>query len=775
MNHGLLNKYNKTSKTILILIGLIFIKFWIILIADVLFPFKFTLNYSTVITSVEDKILKTYLSSDDKWRFESELYEIDEKLIKFLIFKEDKHFYRHIGINYFSVLRAFINNLFAGEIKSGASTITMQLARMLDRKPRTYQNKLIEMFRALQLEIHFGKDEILKMYLNKLPYGGNIEGVRTASLMFFENEPKNLSLSQSIILSVIPNNPNLLRIGKYNDNIRINRDLWLKKSLSNKLFPENIIEKAFHEPVNTKRYYIQNRANHLCDRIYFVNRKRGRITTSINYPLQMAVEKYCLTQMSKLVTSGIKNIAIIVINNKSGEVVTYEGSGNFYNKINKGEIDGVRAYRSPGSTLKPFLYGYALDMGLITPKRVVLDVPIIADEYKPENFDGTYRGLVTAEQALTASLNVPAVNLLREVGTVNFIDFLKENNFSGLEKRRKKLGLSMILGGCEVRLDELTSLYSIFPNAGKLRNFSYYKKDKYSKEIREVIGSESAFMICDILSKHQRQDFAFFIQNIPDLPPIAFKTGTSQGRRDAWAIGFNESVTIGIWLGNFDATPSYSLTGANVTVPIMFDVLRLTAEYYPASKITIAAPPPRRLVDAESGLIPSELTQSTIYDYYIPGISSNKISDLYKSFEVSPDGKICYCKECKGNSPAVTKTFKIISPELRAYYEDNYISFVKVPPHNPECKAYFSGQSPVIISPMNGSKYFVAEGKGLILQAKTDNTKADLYWYINNKFHGKSKLNERISFIPDRSGKFTISCSDENGNNTDIIVEIEIY
>ncbi len=775
MKRFLLNKHLKTNKTLLILLGLLFVKFWIILIADALFPFKFTIDYSTVICSDENIILKTYLNREEKWRFESQLSEIDKKLIKFLIFKEDKYFYQHFGINYFSIVRAIVTNLLSGEIKSGGSTITMQLARMLDRKPRTYKNKLIEMFRAYQLEIHFTKDEILKMYLNKLPYGGNIEGVRTASLMFFETEPKNLSLSQSIILSIIPNSPNKLRIGKYNDNIRKSRDFWLEEVKLNKFFPDNIIEQAFHEPVKTKRNYIRNRANHICDRIYHSARKRGSISTSIKYPLQSAIENYCMTQISKLSSLGIKNIAVLVLDNKSGKVISYEGSGNFYAKINKGEIDGVRAYRSPGSTLKPFLYAYALDLGLITPKSIMLDVPIIADEYTPENFDGTYRGLVTAEQALSASLNVPAVNLLRAVGTSNFVDFLIENNFSGLENSKIKLGLSMILGGCEVRLDELTALYSIFPNRGKLKKFSFYKDASDPVEMQQAISSESAFMISNILSKHQRHDFTFFMQNIPYLPPIAFKTGTSQGRRDAWAVGFNESVTIGIWLGNFDAAPRYSLTGVNVTVPILFDIIRLTSEYFPASKITTADPAPMRLVDAESGLLPSEFTQSTIYDYFIPGISSNKISDLYKLFEVSPDESICYCKDCKQDAPAVKKVYKIVGPELRAYYEANNISFVKIPPHNPDCKTFLAGQAPVVESPLNGSKYFVAKGKEILLEATTDNTKSNLYWYINNKFYGKSKLNERISFIPEKSGNYKISCSDENGNNTDVNLEIEIY
>jgi penicillin-binding protein 1C len=288
-------------------VGLLFIFLWILLILDLIFPVRFDFDYSTVITSREGKILKTYLSKDDKWRLEAELDEINPKMKELIIFKEDKYFYYHPGVNLFSIFRAFKQNILSGEIQSGASTITMQLARMLHPKSRTYANKFIEIFRAFQLELHYSKDEILKLYLNKLPYGGNIEGVRAASLLFFDAEPQVLSLSQSLILSIIPNNPNQLALGKFNDRIRTERDLWLEIIEQANLFEQPQIQKAKAEPVNPTRRFFRNYATHLSNRVYYADGQRGRITTSINFSLQSGVEELLKSNLQQLKNIGIRN------------------------------------------------------------------------------------------------------------------------------------------------------------------------------------------------------------------------------------------------------------------------------------------------------------------------------------------------------------------------------------------------------------------------------------------------------------------------------------
>ncbi|PKL85789.1 MAG: penicillin-binding protein 1C [Ignavibacteriae bacterium HGW-Ignavibacteriae-1] len=756
-------------------VGLIFIFLWILLILDLIFPFKFDFDYSTVITSREGKILKTYLSNDDKWRLEAELAEINPKMKELIIFKEDKYFYYHPGVNVFSIFRAFKQNIFSGEIQSGASTITMQLARMLQPKSRTYANKFIEIFRAFQLELHYSKDEILKLYLNKLPYGGNIEGVRAASLLFFDAEPQVLSLSQSLILSIIPNNPNQLALGKFNERIRKERDLWLENIEQANLFEQSQIQIAKAEPVNPNRRFFRKYASHLSNRIYYADKERGRVQTTINFNLQNGVEELLKSNLQQLKNIGIRNAAVIIYDNQNGEILAYEGSGDFFDKRNHGEVDGVRAYRSPGSALKPLLYGYCFDLGLITPKLVMNDVPLIGEDYAPENFDGNYHGQVTAEQALIASLNIPAVNLMKQVGTKNFVEFLDDNHLSGLVRKNRDLGLSMILGGCEVRLDELTALYSSFARAGYAVIPKYLLKSKKNLLNRRAFSSESSYMIAEILSKPERPDFGLFASSVIGLPPLAFKTGTSQGRRDAWAIGFNERITIGVWLGNFDAAPSQHLTGSNVTIPILFDILRIADKLYPATKLTIAEAPLTRTIDAETGLLPSPLTKIFSEDYYIPGISSVQVSDLYREVEVSTDMKRSYCMICKPESGSVSKVFKIMKPELVSFYEEMKIAYEKIPPHNDACNAYTAKNAPMIIFPLNNSKYFLAEGKGLTFECKTSNLESDIFWYVNDKFFAKSKLNDKVSFIPKQSGKYKISCSDDNGMNSNVNIEIEIY
>ncbi|MCO5249992.1 MAG: penicillin-binding transpeptidase domain-containing protein [Candidatus Kapabacteria bacterium] len=593
--------------------------------------------------------------------------------------------------------------------------------------------------------------------------------------MFYDSEPQVLSLSQSLILSIIPNNPNQLALGKFNERIRKERDAWLEIIEKANLFEQSQIQKAKAEPVNPTRRFFRKYASHLSNRIFYSDKERGRIRTTINFNLQSGVEELLKSNLQQLKNIGIRNAAVIIYDNQNGEILAYEGSGDFFDKRNHGEVDGVRAYRSPGSALKPLLYGYCFDLGLITPRLIMSDVPLIGEDYAPENFDGTYHGQVTAEQALIASLNIPAVNLMKQVGTKNFVEFLDENHLSGLVRKNRDLGLSMILGGCEVRLDELTALYSSFARAGYAIIPNYLLKPNINLSNRRAFSSESSYMITEILSKPERPDFGLFASSVIGLPPLAFKTGTSQGRRDAWAIGFNERITIGVWLGNFDAAPSQHLTGSNVTIPILFDILRIADKFYPATKLTISEAPLTRTIDAETGLLPSPLTKLFSEDYYIPGISSVQVSDLYREVEVSPDMKRSYCMICKPESGSVTKVFKIIKPELVSYYEEIKIAYDKIPPHNDKCHAYTANNAPMIIFPLNNSKYYLAEGKGLTFECKTSNLESDIFWYVNDKFFAKSKLNDKVSFIPKQSGKYKISCSDDNGMNSNVNIEIEIY
>jgi penicillin-binding protein 1C len=651
----------------------------------------------------------------------------------------------------------------------------MQTARLLEPKSRNYSNKLIEIFRALQLEFHFSKDEILEIYLNKIPFGGNVEGVSAASVLFFNKNPDQLSLAQSVALSIIPNNPNLFNLNGDNKLINQQKNLQLKRLSNSSLFDKELLHDAFTEFVNPKRHNSPKTAPHFSQRVINENPDSFVINTTINFTLQKMAEEITYNYMLNWQNYGINNAAVLILNNLTSEITTYIGSNDFNDISSSGQVDGVISIRSPGSTLKPFLYALAVDNGMITPKFSLLDVPILDMDYTPGNFDGKYRGRISAENALAQSLNIPAVNLLNDYGYKNFINKLINLNFKSISDNKNNLGLSMILGGCGVNLENLTNLYSIFPQNG------YYTKSNYLKNSKKlsfsVLSKESAYIISDILLKLERPDLPNNYQSARGVPVIAWKTGTSQGRRDGWAIGFNGVYTVGVWTGNFSGKSNSLISGANVSVPLLFDIFHSISGEEKRAWMKLPEGLDTRLVDATTGLLPSEYSRHTVTDYYIPGVSKSKITDHLKSVSISNDEKLSYCIECKDENNCKSKIYEVYPIELLNYYNSFNISYDKIPPHNPKCNAKIGNEPPLIISPKQNSEYFIElnSGDGISLSAKSSSGIDKIYWFINNKFFKKCNSGEVIIWIPEESNKYKITCIDANGNSSELNTTVKIY
>jgi len=477
MHFDLIKKYSITVKIIFSVL-LIFVSL------DLLFPIPLKKEFSKEIHAKDGTLLNAYLTSDDKWRLRTELDEVSPELIKAILEKEDSWFYWHPGVNPISIARAFYKNLTTGEIQLGASTITMQVARMLEPKPRTYLNKFVEIFRAIQLELKFSKKEILEMYLSLLPFGGNIEGVKSASYIYFDRPPDNLSLAQSIMLAVIPNDPNTLRLDRFNDDIISNRSYWINKFKQDRIFSSSDLKDALNEPIEKNRFPIPVMAPHFSQ--FIKDNFTGDIlNTTLDLKLQQTAENLLKRRVNKLFYKGITNGAVLVIDNKSSTVVAYCGSADFYDKGSFGEVNGITATRSPGSTLKAALYANAFDRGILTPQMKFADIPTDFHGYQPENYDLKFYGNVTTEFALVNSLNIPAVKLLEQIGLNNFINFLDGCGFNQVQKQKRKLGLSMILGGCGTNLQELTGLFSAFAREGKLYPIQFIagNQNQKSKQI----------------------------------------------------------------------------------------------------------------------------------------------------------------------------------------------------------------------------------------------------------------------------------------------------
>src|SRR5688572_6128974 len=441
-----------------------------------IFPLPDKIEYSTVITDNRGEIINAYLTRDQKWRMKTELDEISPLLRKTIIAKEDKYFYRHPGVNPFAVARALFKNIFRLKRTSGASTITMQVARALEPRKRNIPGKLAEMFRAFQLELKYSKNEILQMYLNLVPYGGNIEGVKSASLLYFKKNPDHLSLAEITALSIIPNKPSSLVMGRNNDLIVTARNRWLKKFAADKIFTEKEIEDALSEPLTATRGTVPHFAPHLS---YKLKQRGGDIIkTNLNLNTQLKIEKLVEDYVRAQRLRNIKNAAVVIIDNKTHKIVTYVGSSSFTDTSDGGQVNGAAAVRQPGSVLKPLLYALCIDEGLLSPKMIVSDVAVNYDGYTPENYDRKFNGHVTVEHALEHSLNIPAVKSLRMLGKDNLVQKLANCNFNQIQKDRNKLGLSMVLGGCGTTLEELTGLFSAFANDGVYIAPVYTRSDR---------------------------------------------------------------------------------------------------------------------------------------------------------------------------------------------------------------------------------------------------------------------------------------------------------
>jgi penicillin-binding protein 1C len=769
MHFELIKKYYKTVRIVFTIL-LLFV------VLDFLFPLPKQKEFSKEIHAKDGTLLTAYLTSDDKWRLRTELEEVSPDLIKAVIEKEDSWFYWHFGINPVSIVRALYKNIFSGEIESGASTITMQVARMIEPKKRTYFNKIIEMFRATQLEIKYSKREILELYLSLLPFGGNIEGVKSASYIYFNRPPDKLSLAQSITLAVIPNDPNTLRLDRSNQEIIAKRNRRIEKFKQAGIFSSVDLNDALGEPIENNRYAIPVLAPHFS---YFVKDyfSGDILNTTLDLSIQQTVENILLRNIRKVFYKGITNGAVLVIDNKNSSVVAYCGSADFYDEGSFGQVNGVTAIRSPGSTLKAALYAYAFDEGNLTPQMKISDIPTDFHGYQPENYDLKFYGNVSAEFALVNSLNIPAVRLLEKIGLNNFINFLGGSGFNQIQKQKSKLGLSLILGGCGTTLQELTRLFSSFARKGKLYPLNFISTEN-EDEGKQIFFEASSYLVAGILSGINRSDIVNF-SNYSKLPKFAWKTGTSYGKRDAWAIGFNPNYTIGVWMGNFNGVGSPNLSGGEVAVPLLFDLFN-AIDYNPDVKWF---EPPEDLytrdVCSESGLIPTQYCTSVIRDFAIKNKSNNEVCNIHKPVYVNLEETIQYCTDCLPSSGYKKVVYPVYIPELTVWLSQNKYDFHTPPPHNPDCTARFTEGGPKILSPSEDYEYFLEsphndEKQEILLLAASDSRVKTHYWYINDKFYRKCKPGERIFFNP-KEKDLKITCLDDKGRDRSIRIEIKYY
>ena len=735
------------------------------------FPFRLEVEYSQLVTDRDGKILHAYLSPDDKWRMYATLDEITPELATAIIWKEDKNFRRHPGVDPLALSRAAWRNLITGRRTSGASTIPMQVIRLLEPRPRTYKSKIIEMFRATQLSMLYSKDEVLQLYLNLVPYGGNIEGVKAASLLYLGKTPEQLSLAEITALSVVPNRPGSLRPGAYNSAIIESRNEWLDYFASNKVFDQDLIEIARLEPFEPVRRPAPAFAPHWSQRMRSISPAEQIISSSLDFEKQQLTEQTLQRHHRRLRQQEIHNLSAVVLDNRSGEIVAYVGSADFSDALHSGQVDGLTALRSPGSTLKPLLFAMAMDSGMITPATVLLDVPTEFSGYRPRNFDRSYRGKVTVSDAIASSLNVPAVRMLDEFGVERFRSRLASCGTPSMTDQQGRLGLSMVLGGCGIRPIELASLYQAIANEGMHR--VPRARPGNSTDTSRLFSPQTAWALADMLTGLQRPDLPKGYEYALDRIKIGWKTGTSYGRRDGWSVGFSRDYTILVWAGNFSGQGIPELTGAGIATPILFDLFQAVDKTSRKAWFPVPQRLNPRFVCPETGLPPSPDCPHEVMDQYIPLVSPSATCAHIAEIRIAQDSSKTYCSECLPESGWRRALYPDLPSELRDWYDSEGIAYRAFPPHNPSCDKVFAGAKPSITSPVEGLTYFDYPGAGkLRLACQVPAEVSEVHWYLNDEFIGSGSPAED-RFVEMSPGSMKISCADDKGRHSDVWIKVE--
>jgi penicillin-binding protein 1C len=578
------------------------------------------LAFSTLVVDRDGRLLRPYTTPEGRWRLPATRADVDPRFLAMLYAYEDRRFLNHHGVDPLALARAFSQLVINGRIVSGASTLTMQAARLLEpRSERSFIAKLRQMVRAIQLERALSKDEIIALYFSLAPYGGNLEGIRAASLAYFGKEPRRLTLAESALLVALPQSPEVRRPDRSVAAARAARDRVLDRLAAAGVVPADEIERAKQEAVAEGRRPMPTLAPHAADAVVAAAPDRTIHRLTIQAPLQKSLED--LARERARILGPALSIAIVVVDNESGEVQARVASSDYFDTSRAGQVDMTQALRSPGSALKPFIYGLGFEDGLIHPETLVDDRPIRYGSYAPENFDLTFQGTVTVRRALQLSLNVPAVAVLDRVGASRFTARLAQAGGALVLPRGEAPGLAMGLGGVGVTLSDLVMLYSGVARLGSTIALT-----------ERMDGASDA----PVPRRLMEPVAAWYLGNVMlGTPPpenaaggrIAFKTGTSYGYRDAWAVGFDGRRTIGVWVGRPDGAPVPGLIARSAAAPVLFDAFARTGSL-PAA----LPPPPRGTLAAAAGRLPPPLQR------FRPGGAIGEGADAQVRIMFPPNG-----------------------------------------------------------------------------------------------------------------------------------------
>ncbi|MGQ3891069.1 penicillin-binding protein 1C [Legionella sp. CNM-4043-24] len=731
------------------------------------------LDFSTVVYDSQGRLLRLTLNKDDKFRVFTPLSDISPQMVSATLLQEDQYFRWHPGINPVALITASWQTWGARSRRMGASTITMQVARLrFGINSKTLSGKVQQIARALQLERHYSKDQILEAYLNLAPYGGNIEGVGAASLIYFNKKAGDVSLPDVLTLSVIPQNPN--RRTPRNLELKHIRDRLFDRWL--KLHPEDAIQQAGMQlPLQMQSpSSLPFAAPHFVNTILRQNHGGSdkNVVTTLDLRLQTTMEHVTQNYIKRRQALGVYNAAVLLVDTRDMGIRAMLGSAGFHDVRIGGQINGTEIKRSPGSTLKPFIYGLALDQGLIHPNTVLKDVPRSFGSYNPENFDYDFIGPVRARDALVLSRNIPALQLASQLSSPGLYQLLIDAEVSHL-KSESWYGLSMALGGAELSMQELAGLYAMLVNDGLWQPLRM-QEGVIHNTTKRLLSPEASFLVLDMLKDGPQPE------PHAEGTDVAWKTGTSSGYRDAWSVGQVGPYVLAVWVGNFDNSSNPAFVGKNIAAPLFFELIEAIKHEKGAIPRLEKHPEKMNLtripVCKASGMLPTRYCQDQEMTWFIPGKSPIKTDTIYR--EVAIDN-LTGLRTCHFDDNTRFEIFEFWPSDLLAIFRQAGIQR-RIPPFfSPDC-AFSSNHSsrPQITSPQTDRHYIIradSSGKNSIpLSAITDADVAALYWFIDNRFLTKTKP-DNIIMWPARAGHHVIRVVDDHGlaDARDLNVELE--
>ena len=775
------------KKSIACIIGFVLLIWFLLCLPNKLFND----SYSIVLNDSQGKLLSAKIAKDGQWRF-PESDSVSPKFNTCILAFEDEYFYKHPGINPVSIWRAIKQNNKAGKVVSGGSTITMQLTRLMRKnQKRTYGEKLIEVIMALRVELTYSKDEILKLYASHAPFGTNVVGVDAASWRYFGRGLPQLSWSECATLAVLPNSPSIIYPGKNQDRLKRKRDKLLFKLLTLKNIDAETYQLAIQEPLPQKPFPLPNQSRHLLNRAVVEYNSENNFNTTIQSEIQNKVLDILNKHALQLKQNEIHNICALVLDVNKNEVISYVGNTPLKDKEPHGEdVDVITSNRSTGSLLKPYLYGFMLNDGQLLPNMLVPDIPTQIAGYVPQNFDFTYDGAVPAKQALSRSLNIPAVKMLQQYTIDKFLDRLRQIGLSSMNRSADNYGLSLILGGGEAKLWDMCSAYASMArvlnhyNSSQKYNSDDWNKPNYLSNVKastsnfksltsNLISASSVWLTFEAMAEVGRPDIDASWKRLGNAQKIAWKTGTSFGFRDGWAIGISGNYVVGVWVGNADGEGRPGLTGISAAAPVLFEIFGSLPKTdwfkMPVNDLK------QVVVCKQSGCLASQYC-SDIKKEWIPKNSNVSITCSYhKPIHLDATEKYRVTDACVSPIDMKTVSWFVLPPVQEYYFKTKNPMYKSLLPYKLGCEPEIE-KSMEMIYPKAGTVIYIPyelsgeQGKTIFEIAHRQPSNS-VFWHLDGALIGTTRDIHQLGLNPSK-GKHMLSLSDNTGETLNIPFEV---